>query len=650
MTHGMVPEDLLRMVWVQEPEWIPGTDDVVYVRRWCAPDGRRYHSQIHHWSSGQDRPLTNGSGVDYAPRVSPNGRQVAFLSDRGGSVQLWCLPLAGGEARPLTDLPFAPSAAVWAPDSRRLLFTVPVAWETDTLPGYADDVIVVRQRHYRTNGERLQKERHRQLYVLDVDGGMERLTLDRYDYGVPAWSPDGCSLAVSARRADDADGALFRDLWRLDLPDKRWTVLTENLVVQQPAWSPDGQQLAAVFHDGRYGRATSFRLGMVPADGTTPMQAVVPGWDVEAGSHILSDMNGLAALPGPIWTPDGGEILMLGDEGGAARLYAVPVAGGTPRPVLGGPRTFHGLTVDPRCERYVLAASHPQDPGSLYRGVLGGAESLITQANPWIAERRLSKPERFWSDTPDGLRVEAWVLPPLTERPGRHPTVVEIHGGPHAAYGETFMLEFQMLAGAGIGVVYSNPRGSTGYGQDHCTPVQDHWGVGASTDVLAVLDAAVAKFPWIDTERLGITGGSFGGYLTNWILTQTVRFRAAIAQRSVSNRYSFVGTSDMGFRGMEEYGGPWAHPDHYRDSSPIAYADRITTPLLLIHAEEDWRCPIEQAEQLFMALKMLGRDVELVRYPGENHELSRAGRPYHRIDRLWRILRWFAERLRAGEP
>lgn len=642
---GLSPDDLLRMVLVEDPVLAPSTGDVLYVRRWPHTDGRRYQSEIRRWSPAGDIAFTGGQGRDWAPRIAPDGTMVAFLSDRSGDVQLWVMPWGGGEARQLTHMASPPSPGVWAPDSRRLAFLAPEAYGPEREPGYAEDVVVVRRLHYRTNGERIHEERRRQVFVADLTGSIKRVTDGAYDYAFPAWSPDGRWLALVSRRAADADGALFRDLWRLEWETGNLTRLTENLVVQQPAWSPDGRHIAFIAHDGQFGRATCAHLWWVAADGHAPAAPVAPAWDVEIGSHVLSDVRGGGSLPGPLWTPDGREIWVVVDQGGVTRLDAVPVNGGSPRELLGGERTFYGLALDVAGTRYAVAASDPLSPGELSVGRIGGTEERITDANPWLAERTLCPPERFWCETPGGLQVEAWAMPPAGDRSAPHPTVLEIHGGPHAAYGATFMLEFQILAGQGIGVVYANPRGSTGYGQAHCTPVQDHWGIGAAEDVLAVLDAALERFSWMDASRLGVTGGSFGGYLTNWLLTRTDRFRAAIAQRSVSNRYSFVGTSDMGFRGIEEYGGPWANPEHYRDSSPIAYADRITTPLLLLHAEEDWRCPIEQAEQLFVALKMLGREVELVRYPGENHELSRNGRPYHRVDRLWRIARWFGQRL-----
>ena len=647
VTQALVPEDLYRMVWVEHPMRRPGTDEVLYVERRIRPEGRGYSRQIFMGGASGPRPLTTAVGQSWAPRVSPDGRYAAFLSDRGGSAQIWILPLTGGEAWPLTALPHPPAAMAWSPDSSRLAFVAAEPVEEVLLPGFADDVIVVRRRHYRTNGEPMHGERHQALYLAHLTGAVEQLSSDAANYAAPAWSPDGQSLAVAARRENDADGALYRDIWRLDLAARRWTRLTHNLAASHPSWSPDGSRLAFYGHDGRFGRATCAQLWQVPADGGAAPAPVAPDWDVEPGSHVLADARGAESLPGPRWTPDGREIWLVADEGGASRLYAVPLDGAeSPRTLLAGPRTLYGLDVDPASGAYALAAADTRSPGEIFVGVVGGghsAERQITDANPWLRDVWLSTPEAFIASTPDGLAVEAWTLAPQREGPG--PAVLEIHGGPHAAYGHAFMFEFQMLAGMGIGVVYSNPRGSTGYGQAHCTPVQDHWGVDASRDVLAVLDTAIARCSWIDPARLGITGGSFGGYLTNWILTRTDRFRAAIAQRSVSNRYSFVGTSDSGFRGMEEYGGPWANPEHYRDSSPIAFADRITTPLLLLHAEEDWRCPIEQAEQLFQALKMLGREVELVRYPGESHELSRAGQGVHRVDRLWRIARWFGSRL-----
>ncbi|MGN6482952.1 MAG: alpha/beta hydrolase family protein, partial [Thermomicrobiales bacterium] len=251
---------------------------------------------------------------------------------------------------------------------------------------------------------------------------------------------------------------------------------------------------------------------------------------------------------------------------------------------------------------------------------------------------------------PDGKQIQGWLIPPAgfdPENPGTHPLIVQIHGGPHAMYGYAMFHEMQLMAAKGYAVLFSNPRGSSGYGEEFTGITRGCWGESDMPDVIAVLEQAIADHPWIDTANLGVTGGSYGGYLTNWIVGHDTRFKAAVTQRCVSNFYSFFGTSDIGFDfGVFEFGGtPWAEAEKLLKYSPISYVDKIETPLLIVHNELDFRCPIEQAEQMFTALKYMGKEVAFVRIPGESHGLSRNGTPSRRLARLHHMIGWFDSHL-----
>lgn len=656
MAQLLMPEDLRRFVWIEDPQIHPDGERVAYVRRIAAEDGKGYRSVIRCHGDQGDFLLTNGSGRDWAPRWSPDGQHLAFLSDRGGSPQLWLMRVGGGEAARITDQKFAPSAAVFSPDGSRLIFVAAVLdGQGELEQGYADDVRVIRRLHYKTNGAGFHEDRHQQIFVCDLEGVARQLTEGPYDHQQPAWSPDGRTIAFAARRSDDADLIPLRDIYCVSVDGGAIDRLTAgDLMCQSPVWSPDGRTIAFVGHDHSHFRATNATLWSIssPAAGRAEApRALLPEFDREVGSHILNDMRG-ANLPPALFSPDGAHIWFFSDEGGSTRLYRVPSAGGSPEVLIGGERSFFGFSLHFSSGRYVVGATDPLNPGDLYSGRIGAeGEQRLTDSNAWLQEFSLSEPQRFTCETGEGLTIEGWAMAPAGGGAQPVPTILEIHGGPHAAYGEAFFHEFQFLAAQGYAVVYCNPRGSTGYGQAFAALVQDHWGVRAKDDVLAALDEAISLFPFIDPSRIGITGGSFGGYLTNWIIAHTDRFQAAVTQRSVANRYSFVGNNDVGYHSMAEYGAPWNNPEHYRDSSPIAFVEGIHTPLLILHSEQDLRCPIEQAEQLYTALKVLGRDVEFVRYPQENHELSRNGQPRHRIDRLWRIARWFQRYLptAAGE-
>jgi dipeptidyl aminopeptidase/acylaminoacyl peptidase len=278
----------------------------------------------------------------------------------------------------------------------------------------------------------------------------------------------------------------------------------------------------------------------------------------------------------------------------------------------------------------------------------GSGERQLTDLNAgWRAEVALSRPERF-QVARAGFEVDGWVMKPVGLTPGdRRPALLNIHGGPHAQYGHGFFDEFQVYASAGYGVVFANPRGSQGYGEAFTRAVIGDWGGGDYADVMAALDEALARHDFIDRDRLGVMGGSYGGFLTSWTVGHTDRFKAACSERAVNDQLGMFGTSDIGhlFNKIELGVLPWEDLGPYVERSPISYAKNVTTPLLIIHSEDDLRCPMGQAEQLFVALKKLRKDVVFVRFPDENHELSRSGRPRHRLARFRFILDWFAKHL-----
>jgi len=302
-----------------------------------------------------------------------------------------------------------------------------------------------------------------------------------------------------------------------------------------------------------------------------------------------------------------------------------------------------------------MAVSDPFVPGDLWAVQREGTslrERRLTAVNAgWMDGISLSRPERFTYEGADGWPVEGWVMRPAGFEEGRrYPTILQIHGGPHGAYGEAFSHEFQVLAAEGFALVFTNPRGSQGYGQRFTAATRHDWGGKDYEDIMRGLEAALARFPFLDPGRLGVAGGSYGGFMTNWVIGHTDRFKAAVTMRSISNHLSQWGTSDLAFmKGFWEFpGDPWEAPAWYWERSPLAYVAKIRTPLLILHSEMDLRCPMPEAEQLFAALKKLRREVVLVRFPGESHDLSRTGRPAHRLERLRWIVKWFADHL--GQP
>jgi dipeptidyl aminopeptidase/acylaminoacyl peptidase len=299
--------------------------------------------------------------------------------------------------------------------------------------------------------------------------------------------------------------------------------------------------------------------------------------------------------------------------------------------------------------RFVYASNDAASPGELFAcGADGSDERQLTSINQeWVESVEIAVPEPFTVESDDGREVHGWLLKPVGFSEGtKHPLLLQIHGGPFGMYGETFMHEFQMLAAKGYVVVYTNPRGSTGYGDEWAHALHLSWGINDMPDQMAAVDWAIAQ-GFVDENRLGVLGGSYGGFMTNWMIGHTDRFKAACTMRTLSNLYSAYGTDDIMFRGTEDLFGaePWDDSSVYWKLSPISYIGRIETPLLIIHSEEDYRCPMGQAEELFTALKQRGKEVELVRFPDESHGLSRTGQPKHRIERLRFITEWFDRHL-----
>jgi dipeptidyl aminopeptidase/acylaminoacyl peptidase len=346
-----------------------------------------------------------------------------------------------------------------------------------------------------------------------------------------------------------------------------------------------------------------------------------------------------------VWSDDGKTIFFLASDAGTSHIYSVPAAGGTPKPITHG--DYEVMNFTRAGNRTAMAVSDPLTIGDVHVLEKGGVRKRVSRVNEELfSEVAVVEPEDFTFASFDGLKIQGWMIrPPNFDPKKKWPVILQIHGGPRAQYGCAYFHEFQLLAANGYVVVYANPRGSQGYGAGFAKAIVNDWGNLDAKDLMAAVDA-VAKKPWFDEKRVGVCGGSYGGYMTNWLVGHTDRFKAAITMRCVSNLFSFYGTSDMGPEDDKEFGGPaYDDPANYARQSPISYVKNIKTPLLILHSEGDLRCPIEQAEQVYTMLKRMKRDVEFVRFPEENHDLSRSGRADRRVERLKHILRWWEEKL-----
>ena len=643
----MQPEDIARVVAPGEPRLSPDGACVAFTL--ATPDlvANRTKSQI--WiastdSSSAPRPFTAGAARDGHARWSPDGASLAFTSHREESgSQLLVAPVGGaGEVRTLVSLPEEIEALEWSPDGSAIAFIARLRDEAQYAPARDADRPARRIRHlgWKYDNSGWIVDRPRSLFVVATDGMSPHRVLLTGGYDVNpslSWAPDGHAVVVSYPGHERADVDRIVDLWSVPLDGEEPSRLTGAAHSwSQPVVSPSGDRIATYRNEPGDPVRNAELMLLDPATGdATP---VAPGLD--RGRSVIAPLGAQF---------DSDRIWYVIEDGGSTALYADPS-----EPVLTGDRYITG--VDVCAGTIAFTESLPTGPFRLVvRDVASGKERELAS---WRLPFPTSAPQKLPATASDGAVVDAWFIPPHDLDESRtYPVLVNIHGGPYTQYGYLFFDEFQVQAAAGYGVVYCNPRGSSGYGEawgrairgPKCDPDPGvGWGAVDGSDVLSVLDAALAAHPYLDAERVGVLGGSYGGYLTSWLVTQTDRFAAACSERAVNNMVTMSHTSDIGWWFNTEYAGvtPMEDTDELLRMSPVTYADRITTPLLILHSENDWRCPIEQAEDLYTRLRLLGRDVEFVRFPGEGHELSRSGAPKHRVERFEIILDFFSRHLK----
>ena len=651
-------DDLYRLRFVSDPRISPDGTQVVYVVAWADSDRTRYRSQLMLAptdGSQPARPLTSGRHRDGAPRWSADGRRLAFLSDRAEDErrQVFLLSMEGGEPQQITSLKHGAGAPVWSRAGDRIAFA---AWVDDPAVapyegeseerGKPPRVKLIRRVRHKGDGEGFYESRRRHLFVLKPGEEPRQITDgDWDDDGEPAWSPDGQSLAFVSNRERDRDLSVLSDVWVVSSNGGRARRLTRHKgQAAAPSWSPDGRQVAYLGHERGWTYGARTELLVVAADGG-PSQSL-SGESDELGNVALTDARDPAPPLAASWLSDGSGLLALVSSMGRVSVVRFSTDG-TSRVVVGGEREVASFSLSSDGKRLAYVASDPTHPYEVFAD-----ESQLSHENDdWLAEVELATAEPLAVQATDGETVHGWLMrPPAARRGQKRPLILEVHGGPEAMYAWSFMHEFQVLAGRGYAVLYTNPRGSKGYGEAFTARIFADWGNQDAADCLAAVDATCA-LPGIDAARLGVAGGSYGGFMTAWLVSHSERFKAGVAMRGCYNFVSFYGTSDIGPTfGDYILGGPvYEHEALYRERSPLTYAPEMRTPLLLIHSESDLRCPIEQAEQLFVQLRRLGRaETELIRFPEESHNLSRSGRPDRRVERLERAVDWFDRYLVAG--
>lgn len=647
----IVADDLLQMRWVGQPAVSPLGDEFLFVQTAIQAEENGYSASLQRGHDRQIVPFTNQGGKlmarDSAPSYSPAGQQVAFLSNRTGNNQIWLLSLAGGEATQVTDLPQGVASFVWAPDGAGFYLTAKEVKPRPRLREGSTARRITRLR-YKANGVGYLDGFYTQLWYLDLASGeLTQLTTGDYDCRQPAVSPCGRYVAFVSNRADDELQTLA-DIWILDLRTNELRNLTQGQgSSNRPQWTPDGQHLLYIGHQkGIYpgGYPELRQIDLVSGENSN----LLPDFPHYLGNAIGADARFDSGNTGPIQSEDGQKIYFVATIGGSSYLYCFDRQDNLVERIWGqGQMCITSFAI--RAGQMLVNVSTPATPGDLWWGPAGGELQQVTALNEQLlSDKYIGWPEAVHFTHPDGTLLEGWLIKPLGFTPEKtYPLVMEIHGGPHTAYGNAFFHEWQMLASHGLGVFYANPRGSLGYGEEFARACVGDW-CGVDADDLLFMAEEVAKISWVDAKRMGVTGGSQGGYFTNWLLGHTDMFAAAVTQRSMSNLYSKYGVADNGWNG-DRYGmggrDLWDDEDFIMERSPMRYARNVTTPTLIIHSDEDFRCPLEQGEQWYVALKRLGVTAEMLLFHGENHELSRSGRPANRLVRLDAILEWFERHL-----
>jgi dipeptidyl aminopeptidase/acylaminoacyl peptidase len=652
----MRPEDVYALTSVGDPRLSPDGRHVAYVVNRIDREANGYRAAI--WlaaldGSAEPRQLTSGERSDHTPRWSPDGRLLGFVSNRDGEAEkahgeLYVLPADGGEPRRLTEGTEGVDSIAWSPDSRRIAFVRRVRDEA-----YEEEDERKRPPRrfsrvfYKLDSVGWTGDRRKHLFVVDLeDGGERQLTHGDCENDEPAWSPDGSRIVFTSRRGDRWDVEPLDALYELEVDSegsepRRLTPPDESATMA--SFSPDGS-LIAYRHE--------------PEDGTYPHHGQIAVMRPDGSDRrVLTASLDRQCTPfphvrEPVW--DGDRLAFRVEDGGNVHIYTVAADGSKEPELLAGGERSIGL-YDLVDGVLVYTASTSTRPHELHRG---DGKRITSVCHEFVAGRELSEAERFTAVSADGTEVDAWLVrPPGFDEERSYPVLLTIHGGPFSQYETGFFDEVQVYAGGGYCVLYSNPRGGSGHSEAWGRAIRGPgngagpgWGTVDYEDVLGVVDTALERFPFLDAERLGVLGGSYGGFMTSWIVGHTNRFKAALSERAVNHLVSAFGSSDLFWVFERQFGGPmWENVDEWLRMSPATYARAIETPLLIVHSENDLRCNVEQGEHLFTLLRLLGKEVEMLRFPGESHELSRSGSPVHRVQRFEAILEWFGRYLSPSE-
>jgi dipeptidyl aminopeptidase/acylaminoacyl peptidase len=646
------PSDFLALVGVEDPQISPDARSILYVRARLNLEKNRTERAIWRIRKDVSEAFTQGI-ADSAPRWSTDGRHIAFLrSDpEKKTTSLFVMSADGGEPREIAG-PFARiGPAAWSPDCKRVAFSAAVAVAPAQTSVAFDEVSGARHviaLPYKSDSDGLSDGKRSQVHVATLEGEVRIVAGGAFDAGTPAWSPNGRSLVFVANpgTAEDSFANAVCAVAAEGGELRRLTTHTKASF-DTPAFSRDGREIAVIVDEDEnfFGRRNA-QLWCIAAEGGTP-RSLTPDRRFALGDAVIGDLRVHGNAP-PFWMPDDEEIVIQRSHEGACTLVAYERDGSSSREIAGGELEMFAFS-GARDGTLAFASTDVGDPGSI--AILrrdGSMQRLANENAQWLADHPPIPPERIRPKAADGTQLDAWLL----RSPGAGgpaPLVHAIHGGPHAAYGFAYFFEFQLLASLGMHVVYGNPRGSQTYGESYADAITGRFGDLDASDLLAILHAAKEQLS-VDARRIAVQGGSYGGLMTTWLLGHTKEYACGVSMRAVNDYVSEATVSDIHRFILLLIGADFSDGGkRLFDSSPIRAAENVDAPLLIMHSDRDFRCPIDQGEQLFGRLRALGKTAEYVRFTGDGHDLSRNGSPRNRLLRYRALCHWLRRYLALEE-